>query len=287
MINIKKYKITKRGKITVIILFVIILFLIIQLFMFIKSSFGGYINVKNTNHAEKIVTSDKPKTKDNFSGKDDVKNIDVKQEELSIPVEEAYFNDGKKIAFLTFDDGPSDNTNKILDILNNYKIKATFFIIGSNAEKNPDTLKRIYNEGHAIGNHTYSHDYDFLYSNVDNFIGEVNRTEEVLKQYLGDSFFTRMVRFPGGSFGGDRKPYRDELVNEGFAYIDWNAVNGDGDGTNIPEEQLVNQLESTTGKQKHIVVLMHDSATKSTSVEALPDIIEYLKNQGYEFAILK
>lgn len=211
------------------------------------------------------------------------------KEESSYTVESAYVKDGKKVAFLTFDDGPSsENTPKILDILRSYNIKATFFIIGSAAEKNRDILKAVVNDGHAIGNHTYSHEYKTIYSSVPTFIGEIKKTNNIFKDILGSDFNTRIVRFPGGAFQTPAmKPFISELNNEGFVSIDWNTINGDGEGLDIPEDKLVKKVKDTALNQSHLVVLMHDSATKQTSVKALPQIIEYLKAEAYEFATLR
>jgi peptidoglycan/xylan/chitin deacetylase (PgdA/CDA1 family) len=208
--------------------------------------------------------------------------------ELSYPVELAYKDDGRKVAFLTFDDGPtSTNTPRILEILKHYDIKATFFIIGYEAEKNKDILIRIKNEGHAIGNHTYSHNYEKIYVSVEKFMVDIKKTDDVFKQILGEDFKTRICRFPGGSFGESKKPYIQELEEEGYADIDWNTITGDADGINVDKNKLVERLKSTAKQRKHLVILMHDSPSKNTTVEALPEIIEYLKAQGYEFATLK
>jgi len=231
------------------------------------------------------ITSDK-----NLGSLNEVKSeVSVNASELSYPVEKAYEKDGKKIAFLTFDDGPSaHNTLKILDVLRNYKIKATFFIVGSAAEKNKDILKAVVNDGHAIGNHTYSHEYKTIYSTIPNFVNEVKKTDSILKDILGSDFSTRIVRFPGGAFQSTAMiPFISELNKEGYVNIDWNSINGDGEGTNIPADKLVKKLKDTVLNQSHLVILMHDSSTKQSTVEALPHIIEYLKAQGYEFATLR
>jgi peptidoglycan-N-acetylglucosamine deacetylase len=208
--------------------------------------------------------------------------------ELSYPVELAYKEDGRKVAFLTFDDGPtSTNTPRILEILKHYDIKATFFIIGYEAEKNKDILKSIKNEGHAIGNHTYSHNYEKIYGSIEKFMADIKKTDEVFKQILGDDFKTRICRFPGGSFGESKKPFIQELDKEGYIDINWNTITGDADGINVDKKKLVERLKSTAKQRKHLVILMHDSPSKNTTVEALPEIIEYLKEQGYEFATLK
>ena len=194
---------------------------------------------------------------------------------------------GYKVAYLTFDDGPSRNvTPKILDILYSYDIKATFFVVGKQAEKNPDILKRIYEEGHAIGNHSYSHNYGYLYKNVNNFYHELKVTERVLKNILGEDFETKLMRFPGGSFGAQKAPFRKFVVEKGYNYIDWNSLNGDAEGDQIPADKLIKRFKSTFDNQQTLVILMHDTDAKETTVKALPAIIEFLIEKGYQFATL-
>ena len=307
----KGYRVTLKGKIVLFSLaFVIILFIVTGLYCV----FSKQINAKKTvflnntvygiqNTANKTDKTDTSKSNSESVDKpnlslEPVKNSSTElatnisspaeKEEINYPVEAAYFNDGKKIAFLTFDDGPSvQTTDKILGVLKNYNIKATFFIVGSAAEKNPDILKRVVEAGHSIGNHSYSHNYSILYSNMDTFVNEVKKTDEIIQNILGEKYHTRVFRFPGGSSEAAKQPLKQEIVKDGYACIDWNALSGDGEGTNIPTNKLYDRLVSTAGKQQHLVVLMHDSPTKQTTVEVLPRIIEYLKSQSYEFATLK
>ena len=192
--------------------------------------------------------------------------------------------ENKKIAYLTFDDGPSQYvTPQILDILNSYGVKATFFVLGKQAEINPHLLKRIHQEGHAIGNHTYSHNYGFLYKDVENFLYELEKTAHVLKNILGDDFETNIIRFPGGSFGAKRAPFRKFVVEKGYNYIDWNCINGDAEGHYLPAQKLYNRFKGTFKNQKELIVLLHDADGKITTAQALPNIIEFLIERGYEF----
>ncbi|WP_070110249.1 polysaccharide deacetylase family protein [Clostridium acetireducens] len=195
-----------------------------------------------------------------------------------------YKNDGKKIVFLTFDDGPSrNNTPKILDILKENDVKATFFVVGSYAESNKDILKREKNEGHAICNHTYSHDYQYIYSDVSNFVNDIKKCENTIKDILGKDYENKVIRFPGGSFGSRLQPYRQAIKEEGYYYIDWNCLNGDAERHNVPVFNLINRVKETSQEQQHIIILMHDAETKHTTVQALPEIIKYFKSQGYTF----
>lgn len=199
-----------------------------------------------------------------------------------------YKENGKKIAYLTFDDGPSKtNTPKILSILKEHKINATFFVIGNLAKENPNLIKTEYLDGNSIGNHTYSHIYNHVYSSTKAFEEEVNETESLLKSILGNSYKTKLVRFPGGSFGLKLKPFKDAILKDGYNYVDWNALDGDAEGTDIPASKLFIRLKQTVGNQQHVVILMHDTSAKYATVQILPQIIDYLIIRGYSFSTLK
>ena len=209
--------------------------------------------------------------------------------------------DGKKVVYLTFDDGPSTtNTPQVLDILDKYNVKATFFIVGKyikDSKESDELLKRTAKEGHAIANHSYTHKYEYLYPNrvinVDRFMGEYNKTNKELKEVLGKDFSTRVVRFPGGywSWNG-REKARPVLDKNGVNIVDWNALNGDAEngGRNTKEQLIQNtkkSVEKLGDKADSIVFLMHDTYKKENTVKALPEIIEYFKDKGYEFRTIK
>lgn len=209
------------------------------------------------------------------------------KEEERIREEKAKERQNSKVAYLTFDDGPSaKSTPLVLDILKEYNIKATFFVIGRNAEQNPKILKRIYEEGHNIGNHTYSHNMKYLYQNTDNFMNDIYKGEKVLKSILGKDFDSQIVRFPGGSFEKRKKTMRKAVEKAGYRYFDWNALNGDAEGVKKNPTQLLNRLKETTWNKNNIIVLMHDTDEKQSTVQFLRSGIEYLISQGYEFQIL-
>jgi len=209
------------------------------------------------------------------------------QNNLSIDDREKIFEKNGKVAYLTFDDGPSKIvTPQILDILNEYNIKATFFVLGSLAEKSPEILKRSFDEGHKIGNHTYSHIYNYIYKNPNNFLNDIERNNLVLKSILGEDFNSEIIRFPGGSFGENKVPFKQAVEESGYRHFDWNSLNGDAEGVNLSKNQLVNRFISTVKDQKRLIVLMHDVDAKATTVESLPTIIEYLIDNGYIFGIL-
>lgn len=219
----------------------------------------------------------------------------------AVNVEQALVDDGKKTAYLTFDDGPSVTvTPQILDVLKSYKINGTFFVLGSNVEADEESkeiLKRTFQEGNAIGNHTYTHNLKKLYPhnkvNVDYFMQEVDKTNNALKSVFGQDFNTRAVRMPGGYMS--RKYYNDpnlalfdsKLKEKNMCSIDWNAYDADAEGKKKNSQQLLNEVKVSVGSQNKVVILMHDTYGKEETAKALPKIIEYLKEQGYEFKTLK
>jgi peptidoglycan/xylan/chitin deacetylase (PgdA/CDA1 family) len=200
---------------------------------------------------------------------------------------ESIAEENGKIAYLTFDDGPSlIVTPQILDILDEYNIKATFFVIGYMAERNPGILQMTYERGHSIGNHTYSHNYGYIYKNPNNFLNDLYKADEVLKTILGADFETNIVRFPGGSFGKGQN-FTNAVNKAGFIYYDWNSLNGDAEGINIPKERLLKRFNETSKNKNELIILMHDTDQKPTTVEALREIIEQLLNNGYIFRTLE
>ena len=192
-----------------------------------------------------------------------------------------------KFCYLTFDDGPTEKvTPKVLDVLKEYNVKATFFMLGRMIEQSPDIAKRAYEEGHLLANHSYSHEYKNLYESGDSFMEEINKTISLISDISGGYSF-KLVRFPGGGntngeYGEKKQEYKKLLQENGYYYADWNALNGDAEAVNNSTERLLQRVKNTA-INNNIVVLMHDASTKSTTAESLPSIIEYLKEQGYEF----
>ncbi len=188
----------------------------------------------------------------------------------------------KKIVYLTIDDGPFIMTPSFLDILDQYDVFATFFLLGKPDEKYDAIYKRTANSGHTIANHTYSHAiWTGLYTSADSFINDVIKQENFLKDKLGVK--TNIVRFPGGSpTAGKNLKSRiiERLRTLGYGYIDWNVSSGDGGG-NPTEEVLYNNVVNGVRQKKVSVVLMHDYS-KNTLAQ-LPVIINNLKNEGYIF----
>ncbi len=200
-------------------------------------------------------------------------------------------NSENKVCYLTFDDGPNKSvTPLILDILRRYNIKATFFQVGTLIEENIDISKRVYEEGHLIGNHSYDHTYNKLYANHQSFMEEFNKCAELIKEVTGDDYFP-VMRLPGGSYRtgtyGDIKQELKVLLAENDIYhCDWNALSGDAEGSPKTKEQLLERIKSSSKGKNKIVVLMHDASSKKQTAEALPAIIEYLISENYHFSRL-
>lgn len=205
------------------------------------------------------------------------------EEQTTKPVVVEPLPDGK-YAYLTFDDGPSSNTMQILDILDNYGVKATFFVNGHTGEVMEERYRAIVDRGHAIGLHTYSHDYSSVYGGLDKFEQEIVSLRNYIKEVTGVD--TTLFRFPGGSSNtrtDDIKPYIQWLNDNGYSYWDWNCSSGDATGTKPSAEQIVaNCLVQADAGYKNLVILMHDTKPKDTTVEALPALIEALQARGYE-----
>ena len=187
---------------------------------------------------------------------------------------------GKEI-YLTFDDGPSDRvTPKILDILKEENVKATFFIIGKNAERRKNLLKREFDEGHTIGVHSYSHKYKEIYSSTESLLKDIEDCNSVIKEVTGRK--STLYRFPGGSFGLSSK-----LVNAVTAhfmrYIDWNASFCDSEIASPSPEQLVRAAKTTVANPQSVIMLAHDATDKTATAEALRDVIRHFKDNGYVF----
>ncbi|TJX13873.1 polysaccharide deacetylase [Tissierella creatinini] len=192
-----------------------------------------------------------------------------------------------KIAYLTFDDGPSKVvTPHILEVLEQNDVKATFFVIGYMAEKYPEVVRMTYKDGHAIGNHTYSHNYGYIYKSSANFLEDIERANMTLKLILGEDFSTNVIRFPGGSFGQNKKAAVNAIKESGYYYFDWNSLNGDAEGVDLTKDRLIERFTETIQNKGELIVLMHDTDMKNSTVQALPEIIKILKDKGYIFGVL-
>lgn len=192
--------------------------------------------------------------------------------------------DGEKVVYLTFDDGPSENTKKVLDILEQYNAKATFFITGANEECRP-YIREAYNAGHTIGLHTYTHNYSEVYASEKAYFEDLERVGKVAQEQIG--YVPRFIRFPGGSSNMVSAKYNKgimtklvgEVQKRGYQYYDWNLDSGDGAGHGV--EAI--RSDSMTDRMNHVMILFHDMQTKDATVEALPAVLKYYQDLGYKF----
>ena len=184
--------------------------------------------------------------------------------------------------YLTFDDGPSSNTEEILNILDDYNVKATFFVCGKDLELYGDAYKRIVDDGHTLGMHSYSHNFGDIYSSGDAFAADYVKIHDLILNTTGVD--TKYYRFPGGSSNKVSSTSMSTFINylneQGAVYYDWNVASGDATSQAFTSEQLVDNVMKDVVKYKTSVVLLHDAANKNATVEALPGLIESLQEQG-------
>ena len=195
----------------------------------------------------------------------------------------------KKTAYLTFDDGPSDRTEEVLDILKENDINATFFLIGNQINKSTKkTLKRLVKEGNQVAVHTYCHEADCIYDSADTYYNDVMKAAKRIKKYTGVD--PKFYRFPWGSVNGYIKNYRKDIImrlkKEGFEYCDWN-VSGEDSIRSPRARQIINNVKSNYKVYNEPVILLHDANARKETVKALPVIIKMYKDAGYSFDIIE
>lgn len=190
----------------------------------------------------------------------------------------------EKVVYLTFDDGPTSKiTEEILDILKQENVKATFFVVGKEIKGREDILKRIYDEGHSIGLHTYSHNFKCIYQSPEHFIGEMQKTEQLINAILGTNQRFTIIRFPGGSAGRLTKSFYEKLCAEGYLIFDWNVDLQDGIKGNLSPETFIAHSKKCMTKGNRRIILAHCNANNINTCKALHGIISYYLDEGYTF----
>ncbi|MCR4567005.1 MAG: polysaccharide deacetylase [Pseudobutyrivibrio sp.] len=186
------------------------------------------------------------------------------------------------LVYLTFDDGPSDNTDRILDILDDYNVKATFFVVGKDIETYGDQYRRIVDEGHSIGMHSFSHKYSEIYGSSDAFVSDYQKIHQLIFDTTGVD--SKLYRFPGGSSNSlcntSMSVFVDYLNSQNVKYYDWNVDVGDATPAAFSSAEIVDNVMRNVVKYKTSVILMHDASNKDATVEALPELIEALQQNG-------
>lgn len=235
--------------------------------------------------AVQILSSDEKSITESFREREDTGYPNLVAPDRSVKS----LQQGERICYLTFDDGPSANTEKILDILLENNVKATFFVVGESlAQERKEIVSRIIKEGHAVGMHANIHKYEMLYASLDSFLADYETLYETLKNVYG--FETAIYRMPGGSactcLNGRGKEYIQEMEARGFSCFDWNISGEDSVGS--PTVSSIQKNVLTKGLQcRRAYVLLHDSAAACKTVEALPEIIRQFKNCGFMFESLE
>lgn len=272
-----KPKLNKK-KLTICILLAIFCVALIVFFAILGVKHHGWMKQQkelclareNTKH---VITFGNPTIVVNDKVKQDIQNI--------------YHSDQKRV-FLTFDDGPSRTvTPLILDLLKQENIKASFFVLGSRIEFYPDIVKREYDEGHFIGNHGYSHVYSQIYQSPQTVLDEYNQTEALIQNAIGKAdYHSHLMRLPGGAVGGKYNDVKQQAIalldQNNICHVDWNALTSDSAGSKT-KEAMLESVKATIGNKSSVVILMHDAGDKILTYEMLPELIQYLRDNGYQF----
>ena len=199
-------------------------------------------------------------------------------------VTKGMFKSSGKVAYLTFDDGPSENTDKILDVLKEKGVKATFFVVGKTGEAAKARYRRIVEEGHTLGLHSYSHKYEEIYASLEGFQKDVLRLREYLYEVTGEEAWA--YRFPGGSSNRVAKVSMKECIDflnrEGMVYFDWNASSEDAVEVNASCSVLNANILKDALRYERPMILMHDLHECGNTAEGLSELIDRLLEEGYE-----
>ena len=283
--SMKKYVDKKRITFIVIAIVVIIITLSMSIYYLVDTT----LRVKKSKEFEKQIIEYNQQQQEEAKQKEIEKQAKIPKltEQGKENIKNIYHTD-KKVAYLTFDDGPSNNTHQILDILKQNNIKATFFVLGSNVEAKPELVKRMYDEGHFVANHGYSHKYSEIYQSPEQVLNEFNQCNQIVAKTINvPEYNSHLFRFPGGSVGGKYAELKKQAITlleqNNILHIDWNALTGDSEKVNPTEEYLMDNLQKTTEGKNSLVILMHDAQAKKITAETLPKVIEYLQQQGYSF----
>lgn len=218
------------------------------------------------------------------------KPTEGKSGEIPVLVEDPIIPANGKVAYLTFDDGPSEYTPQLLEILAKYNVKATFFVNWK--PKYKEYYKMILDAGHALGNHSYDHEWSGCYSSVEGFIEEITKLEDLV--YAETGYKMNIMRFPGGTDNHINRKYNDNdpylttrcvIASQelGYTRFDWNVESRDADGKTYTAQQIVNFVVQGSKNRQNAVILMHDAPSKKSTREALEDIILGLQELGFTF----
>lgn len=258
-------------------------------------TYSGDRNIWAKDIRASILVSDSSKDTKNATADSDVKRepdyISMYPNLYATPQTEwEEVKEGQKTCFLTFDDGPSAYTKKVLDVLDEKGIKATFFVIGEEialSKENEEILKEISDRGHIIALHTYCHDYGTIYKSVSAFLADYEKVFNLIEEITGQRPY--IYRFPGGSYNKYMRRMRKELILEmerrGFIFYDWNVSAEDAVG-NPTSYSIHKNISKDLARYQTPVILMHDGQTNKVTSQALSSVIEMIKKKGYNFDTL-
>jgi len=219
-----------------------------------------------------VATESEPETESS------VKLTEGEIKDLTLGDDELY--DGYRKVYLTFDDGPSSNTDDILDVLAQYDVKATFFVIRKEGRNFEKLYRRIVDEGHSIGMHSCTHEYSVVYADRESFLQDTKSLRDYI--YLVTGVESNIYRFPGGSSNRvskvDVRTLARDLHEEGIEYFDWNVSSQDSAGGLHTKEEIVQNSIRKIADYDEVIILFHDTNSKVSTVEALPDIIKYIQS---------
>lgn len=197
---------------------------------------------------------------------------------------------GDKVVYLTFDDGPTDNTKNIMNVLEAQGVRGTFFVIHSH-DGCEEQIREIHERGHCIALHTYSHLYS-IYRSEKTYFDDLGKISDLVYNATGTR--SMLLRFPGGSSNTISRKYCDgimttltkEVTKRGYTYFDWNVDSGDAAKVHVPADKIVRNSTAAIGEKNEVILLMHDAVAKTTTVDALPEIIAAYRAAGYRFDVL-
>lgn len=203
-------------------------------------------------------------------GQEDARGQEDASDEENVTVRKVY---------LTFDDGPSSNTDNILDILDTYGVKATFFVTGKEGAKAEASYRRIVEEGHTLGMHSYTHDYSVIYASEEAFMEDMEKLQRYLYDVTGVQ--STYIRFPGGSSNKvsdvDMRLLITDVHEAGMEYFDWNVSSQDASSKPLTKEEILDNCLNSIERFQNCIILMHDAGSKDSTVEALPELIEHIQ----------
>ncbi|MBP1926987.1 peptidoglycan/xylan/chitin deacetylase (PgdA/CDA1 family) [Sedimentibacter acidaminivorans] len=287
-----KHLILTVGLLIIIFPYILSVYLVLENKELKNQTNSTYNNISNENHfnldellLKTVEASEQISKEKDISTNQEISPYQLKYDDLYVERKmKVKSNSNDKIVYLTFDDGPSQRTLEILDNLDKYNIKATFFVIYKDSEASSETYKEIVNRGHTIGVHSYSHDYIKIYNSVEDYLDDFYKMFKYIYETTGVK--PELFRFPGGSINAyNSDNYQEiiaEMIRRGFTYHDWNVVSGDTI-KGATKDSIVNCVINGIKDYNKVVILMHDSFEKKYTSESLSNVIEMFQNRGFSF----